>query len=169
MPRRTPLSKAIPPLFLLRAGERCPQCGEATNAFALLASGLYDGGEDGIFDHFILLKNIKYLPKRFLAMLTEHCPGWRFDREEPSEPACLMNHCLRCAAKLTDTHIHAEPGSAFYPTSPDDCRNISVYLLPVEIQVRVVCGWSSGGLTDWLDYDLAKSWEALAADPSPML
>ncbi|MHB1426425.1 MAG: hypothetical protein ACYC3I_24960 [Gemmataceae bacterium] len=101
MPRRTPRSKAIPPLFLLRAGERCPQCSEGTNVFAQLASGLYDGGEEGIFDDFILLKNIKYLPKRFL--------------------------------------------------------------LPVEIQVRVVSGWSSGGLTDWLDYDQAKSWEALAA------
>jgi hypothetical protein len=139
MPSRTRRSKAISPLFLLRAGERCPQCGERTNVFALLASGLYDGAEDDTFDDLILLKNIQYLPKRFLAMLTERCPGWRFDQEDPSEPSCLMNHCLRCGAKITDSYTHTEPGSAFYPTSPDECWNISVFLLPVEDEVSLEC------------------------------
>jgi hypothetical protein len=161
MPRRTPRSKAISPLFVLRAGEFCPRCGKGTNAFALLASGLYDGVEDDTFSDFILLKDIEYLPKRFLALLTEHCPGWRFDQEQPSEPAYLMNHCHRCGAKLTDSYTHAEPGSAFYPTSPDECCNISVFLLPVEDEVSLECSWSSGGLTDWLDFDEAKPWESL--------
>ncbi len=157
MPRRTRRSKAISPLFVLRAGERCAQCGEGINVFALLASGLYDVVEDDTFNDFILLKDIEYLP-----MLTERCPGWRFDQEEPSEPPCLMNHCLPCGAKLTDSYTHAEPGSAFYPTSPDECWNISVFLLSVEDDVSMICGWSSGGLTDWLDYDRAEPWEALA-------
>jgi hypothetical protein len=164
MQRRTPSSKAFPPLFVLRAGEWCPQCGERTNAFALLASGLYDGVEDDTFRDFILLKDIEYLPRRLLTLLMERCPGWRFDREEPSKPPCLMNHCLRCGAKLTDSYTHPEPGSAFYPTSPDECWNISVFRLPVEDDVSVVCGWSSGGLTDWLDYDQAKPWEAVDAE-----
>jgi hypothetical protein len=163
MPRRNLRSKAISPLFVLRAGERCRQCGEGTNAFALLASGLYDGVEDDTFNDFILLKDIEYLPKRFLALLTERCPGWRFDRVEPSEPPCLMNHCLRCGARIADSYTHDAPGSAFYPTSPDECWNISVFLLPVEDEVSMVCGWSSGCLTDWLDYDQAAPWKALAA------
>jgi hypothetical protein len=166
MPRRSHRSKAIPPLFMLRAGERCPQCGKTTNVFALLSSGLYDGVEDHTFNDFILLKDIEYLPKSLLAVLTEHCTGWRFNQEEPSEPPCLMNHCLRCEAKLTDSYTHAEPGAAFYPTSPDECWNISAFLLPVEGDISVICGWSSGGLTDWLDYDQAKPWEALAAAQS---
>jgi hypothetical protein len=169
MPRRTPSSKAIPPLFVLRAGEPCPQCGEGTNVFALLASGLYDGIEVHTFNDFILLKDIEYLPESVLAMLTKRCPGWRFDQEEPSEPSHLMNHCLGCGAKITDIYTHAEPGSAYYPTSPDECSNISMFLLPVEDDVSVVCGWSSGGLTDWLDYDQAKPWEALTADQFSML
>ena len=161
MPRRAPRSKAIPPLFVLRAGEWCPQCGAGANVFALLASSLYDGVEDDTFNDLILLKDIEYLPRRFLAMLTERCPGWRFDQEEPSEPSRLMNHCPRCGMKITDFYTHAEPGSAFYPTSPDECGNISMFLLPVKGEVSLICGWSSGGLTDWLDYDQAKPWEAL--------
>jgi len=64
MPGRKPRSKAFPPLFLLRAGECCPDCGEGTNAFALLASGLYDGPEDGTFSGPLLLKDIERLPRR---------------------------------------------------------------------------------------------------------
>lgn len=163
MSSRTPRSKAFAPLFLLRAGECCPECGEGTNVFALLASGLYDGPEDSSFSDPLLLKDIERLPRRLLDLLTPHCPGWRFDRDDPSEPPYLMNHCHHCAAKLTDSYIHAEPGSAFYPTSPDECWNISAFLLPVEDDVSLVCCFSSGGLTDWLDYDEAKPWKTKAA------
>jgi hypothetical protein len=38
----------------------------------------------------------------------------------------------------------------------------------VEDDVPVICGWSTGGLTGWLDYDESKPWEALAADHSQM-
>src|SRR5712692_10283949 len=103
--RRLLQSKAFPPLYLLRAGESCPRCGKRTNVFALLASGLYDAVGDSSFNCLLVLKDIESLPKRVMALLKERCPGWRFDQQYPSEPPCLMNHCLRCGARLTDYYL----------------------------------------------------------------
>jgi hypothetical protein len=40
-----------------------------------------------------------------------------------------------------------------------------VFLLQLEGDVALDCSFSSGGLTEWLDYDQAKPWEAL---PEPV-
>jgi hypothetical protein len=74
-----------------------------------------------------------------------------------------MNHCLHCGARLTDDYTQGEPGSAFCPCSKEECWNISTYRLPVNEDVPLVCTSSVGGLTDFLDYDHAEPWEALAA------
>lgn len=58
MPRRSRQSKAFPPLFVLRAGESCPECGEGST-----------------FDDMVLLQDIDYLPRHFLALLTARRPG----------------------------------------------------------------------------------------------
>ncbi|MHB1425661.1 MAG: hypothetical protein ACYC3I_21035 [Gemmataceae bacterium] len=163
MPRRTSLSTAFPPFYVLRAGESCPKCGQGTNVYGLLSFGLYDKPQDERFDGPLLLNHIERLPQRILNLLTQRCPGWRFDCEKPSEPSYLMNHCLHCDAPLSDFYTHGEPGSAFYPTSPDECWNISVFQLPVEDDMAVDCSFSAGGLTDWLDFDRAKPWETPAA------
>lgn len=160
---RTPQSKASPPLYVLRARETCPGCGKASNAYALLAAGLYDALEEDSFASHILLRNIEHLPTHLLARLTERCPGWRFDRDDAAAPAYLMNHCRHCGAKLTDYYTQAEPGAAFYPCSKEDCWNISTYRLPVNEAVSLVCTWSIGGLPTFLDYDHAEPWEALPA------
>jgi hypothetical protein len=164
---RAPKSKALPPLYLVRAGERCPRCRQATNVHALVASGLYDAREESKLPVPLLLEYLQGLPEPFLAMLSERCPGWRYDREDPSwrhamNPGAtyLMNHCMHCDAPLPDYYLHGEPGSAFVPTCDAECEGIGLYLLPEE-DVSLDCGFSSGGLTDWLDYGRAKPWEAL--------
>src|SRR5205085_607598 len=130
--------------------------------YALLSSGLHDGVEDGTFGGFIVLTDIRSLPRGVLALLRERCPGWRFDQEGPSEPPYLMNHCLRCGGQLADRHLHAGPGSAFYPRGADGCRNVSILTLPVGEEVRLVCGWTSG-IDRVLDVGGARPWGALPA------
>ena len=119
----TPKSKAIPPLYLLRAGERCPSCGEATNVYTLAASGLYDALDADTFADFIVITSVEYLPPRLLKLFQDRCPDWYFDREGSGAPY-LMNHCRACSGKLSDHYIHGDVGAAFFPTSPEECRNI---------------------------------------------
>jgi hypothetical protein len=153
MPRQ---SKAMPPLYLLKAGETCPSCAEATNVFTLVATDYYDAEDNGTLELPLVLKNIERLPKRTLNLLLLRCPGWEFDREYPGDPPYLMNHCLRCRAKLTDHYLHDEPGSAFFPCSAEECWNISMFVLPDTATVPVVCSYTIGGMTQWLDYSKAK-------------
>lgn len=149
-------SKAFPPLYLLVAGETCPACGQATNVYALMADSLYDASEDGTFPGPLVLKDIERLPGHTLALLRPRCPTWEFDKEQTDQSQYLMNHCHRCTAKLTDFYLHAEPGSAFYPCGPDECYNIDLFAIPETSPVPLVCAFTAGGLTEWLDYDAAK-------------
>jgi hypothetical protein len=156
MSRRASTSTAIPPIYVLRAGETCPACRQNTNVYALAAAGFSDDPEDEPSLQCVVLKHINHLPKWHLAVLREHCPGWRFVREEPTALPYLMNHCLRCDAPLTDRYLHAEPGSAFFPCGPDECWNISVFVLPADGALSLRCSWTAGGLTDWLDFEAAQ-------------
>ena len=153
---RRPTSRAIPPLYVLRAGECCPECGAGTNVYTLAASGLHDVPQDATLEGFLVLTHIESLPKRLLALLKERCTGYGLDREAWSESPYLMNHC-QCGAKLTDHYVHAEPGSAFFPTSPEECWNISLFTLPVSKEMPLRCSWTAG-LGDLLDLDKALPW-----------
>ena len=138
MARHTLTSTAFPPLHVLRAGAACPDCGRAAGAYALLSSGLHDGVEDGTFGGLIVLTDIRSLPRGVLALLRERCPGWRFDQEGPSEPPYLMNHCLRCGGQLADRHLHAGPGSAFYPRGEWAARAVVNAFVLIEQAAKAV-------------------------------
>lgn len=153
---RAPTSKALPPLYLLEAGETCPACSEATNAYALVATAFYDAEDGGTLENPVVLHSIERLPKRTLARLLLRCPGWELEREHPGQPLYLMNHCHHCGAQLTDLYLHREPGSAFVPCSAEECWNISLFMLPDTVPVPVLCSYTIGGLPEWLDYAKAK-------------
>jgi hypothetical protein len=162
---RPPKSRAFPPLSLLRAGEVCPTCHHGTNVFALAASALYDAAQESTLDCPLILRDIESLPKRLLSLFTTCCPGWRLDRDDPDEPPYLMNHCLRCGSRLTDFYLHAEPGSAFFPTGPEECWNITLFPVPAKNPVALTCSYTAGGLSDWLDAIKTQSWPP--APPAP--
>jgi hypothetical protein len=131
--------------------------------FALVAIDFYDATDDTRVDYPQVLTHVQQLPRPVLNMLAQRCTGWRTDQEHLREKAYVMNHCLRCGGKLTDHYLHAEPGSAFFPTSPDDCGNISMFTLPWQHATELECSVIVGGLTDFLEFDKAGPWDSLAA------
>jgi hypothetical protein len=141
---------------VLRAGETCPACGEGTYVYALVAAALYHAPEEDTFTGPLVLKDIESLPRRVLALLEQHCPGWRLECQDSTQSPSLRNHCQHCGAVIPDQSLHAEPGSAFCPTSPADCLNIHAFAVPAHDPVPLVCSCTAGGLTDWLELDRAK-------------
>jgi hypothetical protein len=120
-----------------------------------VAAAFQDAECGGTLEGPVVLRDIEQLPKSTLAPLLR-CHGWAFDREGPGQPLYLMNHCQRCLAQVTDRYLHTEPGSAFFPCTPDDCWNISLYEVPAAGPVPAVCSYTLGGMTEWLDYSEAK-------------
>ena len=47
-----------------------------------------------------------------------------------------MDHC-KCAAKLGDFYLHNEPGGAFYPTSEEEAKDITLYELKIDEKIQV--------------------------------
>jgi len=156
-----PKSRAIPPLYLLRRPDACPECRETTPVYTLAASGLYDAPADDNFKDFLVLTHIERLPRRILGLFKSRCPTWSLDREYPEKPPYLMNHCRSCGAKLTSHYVHGDVGATFFPASSDDCRDIKLFTLPVDDDddVLIECSWSTG-LDDLLDFGQAEPWES---------
>jgi hypothetical protein len=152
----TPKSKALPPIYLLRAPETCPECGVASNVHSLAAAGLYDASDRQSFNGFIVLTHVEYVPPRVLSLLADRCPGWYFDREGTGAPY-LMNHCRGCGVGLSDHFVHGDAGAAFSPCSAAECWNISLFTLPVSEETPLVCSWGIG-LGDLLDMGKVQPW-----------
>src|ERR1700733_2696287 len=88
-------SLAMPPLYVLRTVDYCPECRQAMHVYTLGCVAYQDasfGSEEPIYD-FHFLRQIESVPQSVLRVLKRKCPGYYLDRTEPEETPYLMNHC----------------------------------------------------------------------------
>jgi hypothetical protein len=147
---------AAPPLYLMRAAERCPECGEAMHVYTLGCTGYHERGEHQAVDLFHFLREIESVPADILALLQAKCPGYFYDRTHGDEPPTLMNHC-RCGGKLDDDYLHGDVGAAFFPDTPDGYAAIRLFTLPVDEPIPIVSSFMIGG-DEFLDFGKAEPW-----------
>lgn len=148
-------SRAIPPVYLLRCPERCPECGTVFHVYALAAAAFYDGYDDDTFADFTLLTHIRSLPASVTDLLKRHCPSFRFGSQEGMEVQEMLNHCA-CGAMLNDHDTQGDVGAAFFPISTFEARNIKLYRLPIDEPFPLECSWSIG-IGDVLGSDQAEA------------
>ena len=137
-------SFALPPLYVLRTGERCPKCRTLTPVFALGCAAFHDAEDGMTIERFHILRRIEQAPESVLDLLKAHCPGYFMDRARSTDRPYLMNHC-RCGARLDDRYLHGDVGAAFWPQTPEGYGDIALFLLPVEAPIPIACSWSLGG------------------------
>lgn len=147
---------AIPPLYLLRTAERCPECGTAMHVYTLGCDGFRHADDGRPVEAFHFLRAIRGLPGDVLALLKSRCPGYFLDRDGRSDTPYLMNH-RRCGAKLDDDFLHGDVGAAFWPDTPEGYARIKPFLLPVDDAMPVECLTALGG-DEFIDFDEAEAW-----------
>jgi hypothetical protein len=151
-------SLAIPPLYLLRTADRCPECGRAMHVYTLGCTAFHDREDSRPVEEFHFLRMIESVPDNLLALLRTKCVGYYPDREDKGKWCYLMNHC-RCGARLDDDYLHGDVGAAFWPDTPDGYESIKLFLLPVDEPIPVVTSFSLGG-GEYLDIEAAAPWGA---------
>jgi hypothetical protein len=149
-----PKSWAYPPLYILRAADRCPKCGRATFLYMLGCTAFHDAEDRERIDRFHFLHRVSRLPRRVLGMLKHQCPGFAPDREAEGTPPYLMNHC-RCGAKLDEDFVCGDVGAAFFPDVPSGYAALRLRHLDIDEPIPVECSWMLGG-GEHLDF--SRTW-----------
>jgi hypothetical protein len=150
------LSLAVPPLYVVRTVERCPECGEPMHVFALGCELFIEAGESTPSEEFYFLHHIRSLPDLLVAMLASRCRGYRFAQAAPGEDAYLTNHC-RCGARLDDEFLHGDVGTAFWPDTPEGFARLRLFRLPIRDAIQIESSYTAGG-GEYLDFATAESW-----------
>jgi len=149
-------SLAIPPLYVLRAAERCPKCRQALHVFALGCAAFADAEEREMIEAFHILTFVRRVPERVLRLLATKCPGFYFDHSDSEETPYLMNHCC-CGATLDDAPLHWDAGAAFCPDTPEGYDTIKLFCLPIDTPIAIECSFTLGG-GEYLDTEAAQEW-----------
>jgi hypothetical protein len=149
-------SLALPPLYVLRTAERCPECGETIHVYTLGCAAFRDAEDLHPVEDFHFLRCTESLPDQVLALLKARCPGYYLDHTEEGEPPYLMNHC-RCGARLDDDYLYGDVGAAFWPDTPEGYRRFKLFRLPIEEAIPVESSYMLGG-GEYLDTDHAEPW-----------
>ena len=148
-------SLALPPLYLLRAANRCPECGEALHVYTLGCAAFHDAEDREPLEQFHFLRAIRSVPEQMLNLLKARCPSFYLDHADDGEPSYLMNHC-RCGAKLDDDQVHGDVGVAFWPDTLSGFARLRLFRLPIAEAIPVECSYILGG-GEYLSFDNAEA------------
>lgn len=151
-------SLAYPPLYVLLAATRCPECGRAQHVYALGCAAFADAeeGDRAPLREFHFLSRVKGLPESLRSWLQARLPAFFLDHTHPNEAPYLMNHCP-CGAKLDEDWVSGTAGTAFHPDTPEGYGELRLLRLPVEEPIAVVCSYALGG-GDHLDFANTWTW-----------
>ena len=149
-------SLAIPPLYVLRTVAYFPECSTAMHVYTLGCERFMDKESGCPIEDFHFLRQIERVPHDLRALLTTRCPGYSFDRDGTSGKPYLMNHC-ECGARLDDDYLHGDVGAAFWPDTPDGYAAFSLFELPFEEPIPIVCTYTLGG-GEYLNLELVSTW-----------
>jgi hypothetical protein len=152
-------SFAFPPLYLLRAAERCPECSKSTHIYALGCAAFHDAQEGDTIREFHFLTFVRSVPKELRSLLKQKCPSYFLDQEDGADEAHYMNHC-GCGARLDDEFTHGDVGAAFAPHTPEGYEHIALFKLPIQESTPVRCSYILGG-GEYLKFAEAETWAAL--------
>jgi hypothetical protein len=149
-------SLAFPPLYVVRAAERCPECGTAMYVYTLGCAAYRDAEDGYTIEQFHILYYINRVPEDVLKLLTAKCPSYYMNAPEEAAPPYLTNHC-RCGAKLDDEFLHCDVGAAFWPDTPEGYGDFKLFLLPIDEPIPVESSFTLGG-GEYLNLDQAEAW-----------
>jgi hypothetical protein len=150
-------SLALPPLYVLRAAARCPECSQGQHVYTLGCAAFHDAEDLRPVEEFRFLRLIQSVAEPVLNLLKDRCTGYFFDGEEAGEGGrYLMNHC-QCGARLDDDYLHGDVEAAFWPDTPEGYQRFKLFRLPIDEAISVQCSYTLGG-GEYLDFANGELW-----------
>jgi hypothetical protein len=137
-------SLAMPPLYVLRTTDCCPECGKAQHVYTLGCAAFHDAQDRHPIEEFHFLHTIRSVPEPVLDLLKAKSPGYYLDHTEERETPYLMNHC-DCGARIDDDYLHGDVGAAFWPDTPEGYRRFKLFRIRIDDPIPVECSYTLGG------------------------
>jgi hypothetical protein len=132
---------AAPQFFIASSEQSCWKCGDRSPVYCLAMPEGYlsmeiqsdpDGEDDDAIVESVLaesgtfISNLSLVNGSVQRLLKERCPSYHLDFSQTTERRYFMNHCRHCGAKIGDFYMHDEPDGAFFPTTENEAKNITL-------------------------------------------
>jgi len=129
----------------------CWKCRKETRVSTLLLRGYTEEDEDGIEQperQDTVLSAILALDPATRKVFADAAPWMRPGHSKAREQIYLAAHCEHCEA-LQGAWFLSEPGSAFFPQSPQEAARLTVQWFHQPVIAEASPSWSSW--TDWVE------------------
>ena len=149
-------SQAIPPLYVLRAPTRCPECGKAQHVYGLGCAAFCDAYEGETLDAFHFLRQVRGVPEELVELLNRKCPSFSLEEDARTGERYFMNHCA-CGVLLYDDFTHGDVGAPFWPDTPEGFGYLTLFEIPIAEAIAVECTYTIGS-GEYLNVAGAGAW-----------
>jgi hypothetical protein len=150
--------------FVASSQESCWKCGDISTVYCLAMPEGYlsmdvqgdPNGEDEeavvesvLADSGTFISNLTLVNGSVRRLLREKCPSYHLDFSQTNEGHYFMNHCGHCGAKFGDFYMHDEPDGAFFPTTEEEAKNITLQVVEATLLAQ---GSSSVRFPDYMPF-----------------
>ncbi len=160
------------PFFVALNKRTCWKCLELTDVIALASQNFYEfdyaneEDENDLTkewfkqDYFTFFSTPKYIDREIIDLIQQKFPFYKYGYSKTINGKYWANHCQHCNALQGDFFNHSEPGGAFFPTTLEECQEITLIEVPskFDLTINAGTGWSS--IEDMiLEHSEKQKWE----------
>ncbi|WP_416769560.1 DUF5710 domain-containing protein [Pseudomonas sp. RHF3.3-3] len=96
------------------------------------------------------VSDVGSLSPQVLRRIRQFTGSFRLDYSKMAGCRYFMNHCQHCGAKLGDFYMHAEPGGAFVPMSPEQAGKITLHRINERFDANCGVGFATQDFMEWM-------------------
>jgi hypothetical protein len=136
------------PLYLVRSFAECWKCQKEQSVIAIATRRIRTSdfdqlGADGSVEP-VFLTNIEAMPPAIVQYLAAVQPQFQKRRSKTMEMDYYANTCKDCGENFGDWFLFSEPEGAFFPMGAEQCKRISVAVMPFEGVFEFTCSYGGG-------------------------
>ena len=132
------------PIYIATAETECWKCNNIMKTTAIIAPNMVGDDEDFEDGGVGILLEVTFLPEFLLKKIQALNPNYQLRYSKSIEGKYYANVCPHCNVISGDFFLHSEPGSAFFPTSVEEAKQVKLKKIELNEAIEVEASYSLG-------------------------